>query len=174
MEKKYSDLYEQHLGNVTKIEELKGKVTQVRAKLNSCCNDVLDIVTEIDALKKRSDHLHFTQMQVDIVRQLRSENERLKKTISDMTTASRTDRDTDTACVEDLEAQSVLEGEMAEACAQRIDTPERELESKETTFTSRCSKLKGNHSRLTELHPVCPEAQALIDEIVKAAESLEQ
>jgi hypothetical protein len=87
MEKKYSDLYEQHLGNVTKIEELKGKVTQVRAKLNSCCNDVLDIVTEIDALKKRSDHLHFTQMQVDIVRQLRSENERLKTTISDMTTA---------------------------------------------------------------------------------------
>ena len=44
MEKKYSDLYKQHLESITKIQELEDKVTQVRAKQNSCRDDVLDIV----------------------------------------------------------------------------------------------------------------------------------
>jgi hypothetical protein len=90
MEKKYSDLYKQHLENVTKIQELECKLALERAKQNSCGDDVLDIQAELDALKERSNDLTFTQMQIDIVRQLqqaRNENKRLQKTISDMAAA---------------------------------------------------------------------------------------
>jgi hypothetical protein len=94
MEKKYSDLYKQHLEDVTKIQELECKLALERAKQNSCRDDVLDIQAELDALKERSNDLTFTQMQIDIVRQLRgqlqqarNENKRLQKTISDMAAA---------------------------------------------------------------------------------------
>lgn len=201
MEKKYAELYKQHLENVAKIEELEDKIMQVRAKQNACRDDVLDIVAEFDALRVRSDDLHFTQTQVDTVRQLRgqlqqaaNENERLKKSMSDMTAAGAYQDleqiEMQKQQVEDLEARlerlkadepapsamdaagSVLEGEMEEARAERISAVEQQLALKQATFKSRCNKLKGNLLRLTELQAGCPEARELIDEILKAADSL--
>lgn len=122
------------------------------------------------------------------------ENESLKKSISDMTAAGAYQYlkqiEMQKQHVEDLEARlerlkadepapstmdtagSVLEGEMEEARAERISAMEQELALKQVTFDSRCNKLKGNLVRLTELQAGCPEARELIDEILKAAESL--
>lgn len=47
MEKKYAELYKQHLENVAKIEELEDKITQVRAKQKVCRDDVEYIVAEL-------------------------------------------------------------------------------------------------------------------------------